>query len=154
MTRLYIFDADGTLRRTTVPDKVCPHAPGEWALLPGVRERLADIDWTQAAIGIASNQDQVGYGWFTEAQCRALLEALVDEATGGRARRRKVAFCPHALEVPCGCRKPAPGMLFELLRHFGVRAHEALFVGDSPVDEAAARAAGVPFRYAHDFFGR
>ncbi len=111
MTRLYIFDADNTLRRTTVPGQVCPHAPGEWELLPGVRERLARIDWTQASLGVASNQDHVGYGLLTEARCRALLHDMVREAIGGSARDVRVLFCPHVLEVSCACRKPAPGML-------------------------------------------
>ena len=152
MIRLYIFDADNTLRRTTVPGKVCPHGPGEWALLPGVRERLARIDWAQVALGVASNQDQVGYGLFTETRCRALLEELVHQATGGRARNARVLFCPHVLEVPCACRKPAPGMLLELLAWSGVLPGEALFVGDAPTDEAAARAAGIPFQHATAFF--
>ncbi len=152
MTRLYIFDADGTLRRTTVPGQVCPHAPDEWELLSGVRERLARIDWDQVALGVASNQDHVGYGWLTEAQCRALLEEMVHQATGGRALQFQVRFCPHVLEVPCSCRKPAPGMLLDLLSHFRIRPEEALFVGDAPSDKAAAHAAGVPFQPAAEFF--
>ncbi|MGA9522891.1 MAG: HAD-IIIA family hydrolase [Myxococcaceae bacterium] len=153
MTRLYIFDADNTLRRTTVPGQVCPHASGEWELLPGVRERLARIDWAQAALGVASNQDHVGYGLLSRAQCRALLHELVSQATGGRARNVRVLFCHHVLEVTCACRKPAPGMLKELLASFRVRPEEALFVGDAVTDEAAALAAGIPFQYAAAFFG-
>ena len=38
---LIVFDADGTLRRTVVPDQPCPRAAGEWILMPGVREVLA-----------------------------------------------------------------------------------------------------------------
>lgn len=40
--------------------------------------------------------------------------------------------------------KPDPEPLIKILNHFGVAPHQALFVGDSPVDEAAARAAGIP----------
>jgi histidinol phosphatase-like enzyme len=55
--RLYVFDADGTLRRTTVPGLPCPNRPGEWELIPGVRERLARIGWGQggARFGVATN---------------------------------------------------------------------------------------------------
>lgn len=41
--------------------------------------------------------------------------------------------------------KPHPDALFKILSHFRVTPHQALFVGDSEVDEGAARAAGVPF---------
>jgi D-glycero-D-manno-heptose 1,7-bisphosphate phosphatase len=48
--KLIIFDMDGTLRRTTVEGKPCPHAPGEWELLPGVREKFAGIARAQREI--------------------------------------------------------------------------------------------------------
>jgi HAD superfamily hydrolase (TIGR01509 family) len=41
--------------------------------------------------------------------------------------------------------KPYPDALLKILTHFRVAPHQALFVGDSEVDEGAARAAGVPF---------
>lgn len=41
--------------------------------------------------------------------------------------------------------KPFPDPLFKILSRFQVEPHQAVFVGDSEVDEATARAAGVPF---------
>lgn len=41
--------------------------------------------------------------------------------------------------------KPAPDMLFEAARRLELRPGELLFVGDSELDQAAARAAGMPF---------
>ncbi len=41
--------------------------------------------------------------------------------------------------------KPAPDVLLLLLDHFGIFSSEMLYIGDSPVDAAAARASGVPF---------
>jgi phosphoglycolate phosphatase len=41
--------------------------------------------------------------------------------------------------------KPHPEPLLKVLEHYGIAAHEALFVGDSDVDRQAADAAGVPF---------
>ena len=71
--RLYIFDADGTLRRTTVEGLPCPNRPGEWELIPGVRGRLAEIDWGRARFGVASNQGGVGLGYLSLAAARGLL---------------------------------------------------------------------------------
>lgn len=64
--KLIILDADGTLRRTTVPGLPCPNAPDEWELIPGVRERLAEIDWTTTHFAIVSNQGGVALGYLTE----------------------------------------------------------------------------------------
>ncbi|BDV43722.1 haloacid dehalogenase [Geotalea uraniireducens] len=41
--------------------------------------------------------------------------------------------------------KPHPEPLHKVLEHFSLTPEEALFVGDSEVDRAAAAAAGVPF---------
>ena len=40
--------------------------------------------------------------------------------------------------------KPEPDILVKVLEHFRIEPHQAIYVGDSPVDELAARAASVP----------
>lgn len=45
----------------------------------------------------------------------------------------------------CSTPKPDPSGLFVSLRNLGLEASEVLYVGDSLVDEGAARAAGVDF---------
>ena len=49
-------------------------------------------------------------------------------------------------------RKPEPGMLLHAIQYFQVGLEETLFVGDRPEDEKAAKAAGVDFMWANDFF--
>lgn len=151
--RLYIFDADDTLRRTLVPGQPCPRASGEWELLPGVAERLRAIPWGRAArLGIASNQDQVGYGLLSEAVARRLLMEMAEAAAGHRPPPEAVQLCPHRLEVPCPCRKPGGAMLERIMAYYGVPRAATLFVGNAATDEEAARRAGVSFVWAHDFF--
>jgi histidinol-phosphate phosphatase family protein len=150
--RLLIFDADGTLRRTTVAGQPCPHAPGEWELLPQVAETLARLPWQtgKLRLGIASNQDHVAYGWLSERTAYQLLEDLLREA--GVDAAAVVRICPHAIEANCACRKPAPGLLLSLMKECAVTAAETLFVGDASTDREAARRAGVAFRWAWEFF--
>jgi D-glycero-D-manno-heptose 1,7-bisphosphate phosphatase len=153
--RLYIFDADGTLRRTTVEGLPCPNRPGEWELIPGVRERLAEIDWGRSRFGVASNQGGVGLGYLSLAAARGLLEEMVVEAFGVREPPPgSVELCPHAPHLGCPCRKPRPLMLQRLMRRFGAEPRETLFVGDMDKDEGAALAAGTRFTWAHEFFNR
>lgn len=154
MPRLFIFDADDTLRYTTVADQPCPHGPEQWTLLPGVRERLAQIPWGPRGpfLAIASNQDHVGYGLLTAALAHRLLVDLALAAAGPIRPAPFIAFCPHRHEEPCACRKPAPGMLLRALAHFRVPAEQAVFVGNAPCDHAAAQRARVTFSPAHQFF--
>ena len=152
--RLVIFDADGTLRRTTVPGQPCPHAEHEWELLPGVEECLTAIDWAgfRLSVGVASNQDHVGYGHLDADLARGLLRAMIERATGGAVTDPEICFCPHRLDEPCGCRKPAPGMLLDIMRARLIAPEATLYVGDSHVDQQAARAARVRFEWAEHFF--
>jgi D-glycero-D-manno-heptose 1,7-bisphosphate phosphatase len=154
--RLYIFDADGTLRRTTVPGLPCPNRPGEWELIPGVRERLARIKWGAggACFGVASNQGGVGLGYMRLAAARSLLADMVVAAFGVEPPPGSIEICPHAPYAGCACRKPEPLMLLRLMRRFGATAAETLFVGDMDKDEEAARRAGTRFVWAHEFFDR
>jgi D-glycero-D-manno-heptose 1,7-bisphosphate phosphatase len=154
--RLYVFDADGTLRRTTVPGLPCPNAPGEWELVPGVRERLARIRWGEdgARFGVATNQGGVGLGYLSLARARSLLEEMVWEAFGVRPPRGSIEICAHAPHAACACRKPEPLMLKRLMRRFGVTAQQTLYVGDMESDYEAARRAGARFLWAHQFFDR
>ncbi len=40
--------------------------------------------------------------------------------------------------------KPDPESLIKVLHHFGLSPQEAIYIGDSEIDESAARAAGIP----------
>lgn len=152
--KLYVFDADGTLRRTTVEGQPCPNAPGEWELIEGVRERLAEIDWARAAFGVASNQGGVGVGHFTRETAYRLLHDMAQAALGFPPPEGSIEMCPHAPQLGCPCRKPRPLMLRRLMRRFGATPRETLFVGDMDRDHEAARRAGTHFTWAHEFFSK
>jgi D-glycero-D-manno-heptose 1,7-bisphosphate phosphatase len=151
--KLYVFDADATLRRCTVPDQPCPNRPGEWEALPGVREKLATIDWSRHGFGIASNQAGIALGYLT---IEMAYEMLCDLTTGLLERWPPVGslqICPHAPNVGCDCRKPMPAMLQRIMRVYGYGPSGTLFVGDLPTDEQCAANAGCSFAWAWDFFG-
>ena len=155
--KLYVFDADGTLRGCTVPGQPCPNRAGEWELLANVRERLARIGWDERAgphFAIATNQGGVGLGYFTATQARRLVVELVEAAFGRPAPPGSIEICTHAPFARCACRKPKGEMIRRLMRRFGARPGETLFVGDTEADEGAARDAGCRFLWAHEFFGR
>jgi D-glycero-D-manno-heptose 1,7-bisphosphate phosphatase len=149
---LLIFDADGTLRWTTVEGQQFPTAPHEWRLLPGVRERLRAIDWRRHKLGVASNQGGVALGHVTGPMARRLLYDMVEEALGFVPPDARILMCTCPPDRDCHCRKPRPGMLLRILRSFALPPAEALYVGDLELDREAARRAGVAFRWAREFF--
>jgi len=150
--RLYIFDADNTLRVTTV-DKPCPNGPGEWELAPGVIERLAEVDWRKCYYGIVSNQAGIAQGFITGEMAMRLLLDLASAAFSQTPHTGMVLLCPHAEDDGCLCRKPSPYMLNQVIRACGVSPRETLMVGDMDTDQRAARNAGCDFAWADEFFG-
>jgi HAD superfamily hydrolase (TIGR01662 family) len=155
LPRVLIFDADGTLRWTTVPGQPSPKAPDEWRLMPGVRERLSALDWGPRGhrLGVASNQDGVPLGDLSHDMALRLLRDTVEAAIGFVPMSAAIEMCVCDPRQVCPCRKPAPGMLHRILRRFGASPAEALFVGDLDIDREAACRAGVSFEWAGAFFG-
>ena len=67
-----------------------------------VIETLSAIDWRRQRLqlGVASNQDQVGYGLVTMAMAERLLRDAVRDATGDAVQAPLIRFCPqHAIPV-------------------------------------------------------
>jgi D-glycero-D-manno-heptose 1,7-bisphosphate phosphatase len=52
-----------------------------------------------------------------------------------------ILYCPHGPEANCICRKPKPGLLFQIARQFGIDLSTTRMVGDSIGDIQAARMA-------------
>ncbi len=154
--RLVIFDADNTLRRVTVPGRVCPWGPDEWEPMPGIREALAGLRWGVGGLrlAVASNQDQVFYGHLTGEMARRLLLDAAEAATGYRPLPSAARFCAHAMDAGCSCRKPAPGLLLEAMALYRVEPGRTLFVGDAEVDREAAERAAVAFLHVADLLAQ
>ncbi len=154
--RLVVFDADDTLRQTIVPGKPCPHGPGEWVLRPRVRETLVGVRWGKPdgpRLGLASNQDQVAYGFLSFEMARQLLRDLALAVTGSTPDEAALQLCPHASEDGCACRKPEPRMILNIMEHYAVGPCDTILVGNAGVDRDAAARAGVTFMWAADLFG-
>lgn len=137
--KLFIFDLDGTL----TPQRPSATAPFERTLLPGVLEKCADLRGRGALLAVASNQGGIAKGLHIDAVDEQI--SWLKDVLGIQEWRCAI--------VPGPRKKPAPGMLLELLAHFGAAAEETLFVGDSDADRLAAAAAGVAYADASSFFG-
>jgi len=155
-TRLLLFmDRDGTLNRSLGHRP--PNDPREVEILPGVARRLhraASLGWR---LVVVTNQGGVAFGYQTHRQAWLTLQAVLDALP---VTFDAVYLCPHhphgtdpRYAVACPNRKPEPGFLLDALARYGARPEECLIVGDMDTDRLAAEAAGVPFRWAQDYFG-
>lgn len=95
-------------------------------IYPGVREGLAALAARNLPLGCITNK------------ASRFTEALL--AKSGLAKYLSFVECADAPEH----RKPAPFLLLKTCADLGIAPRELLYVGDSALDVAAARAAGCP----------
>jgi len=136
---LVILDRDGVINQDSA---AFVKAPAEWVPLPGSILAIATLSRAGFTVAVASNQSGLARGLFDRRALRGMhrkLRRLVG-ADGGRVARIEV--CPHGPSDGCACRKPGPGLLHRLGRHFGVALDGVPVIGDSLRDLEAARAAG------------
>jgi D-glycero-D-manno-heptose 1,7-bisphosphate phosphatase len=79
----------------------------------------------------------VARGTTTRADVDAIHAAITD-----RIEIDAVLVCPHDDADACSCRKPAPGLLHEAARRFGISLEDSVMVGDRWKDVEAGRVAG------------
>lgn len=136
---LLILDRDGVINRDS-PEFVKNAA--EFEPLPGSIDAIARLSRAGFTVTVASNQSGLARGLFDRRALRSMhrkLRRLV-AAAGGRIDR--IVVCPHGPDGGCACRKPAPGLLLRLARHYGVSLAGTPAIGDSLRDLEAAQAAG------------
>lgn len=132
--RAVLLDRDGTL----IADVPYNGDPTRVEAMPGAREAIDELRRARLPLAVVSNQSGIGRGYLSAEEV-AEVNARVDELLGPFDAW---LVCPHAPEEGCGCRKPAPGMVFAAAQELGVAASDCVVIGDIEADVRAAAAAG------------
>ena len=116
----------------------------------GAREAVrhaGDLGWH---VFIVTNQSGVARGFYTEGDVRDLLGWIQGECLAAGGTIDDVRYCPYHPEAVVEAyrrdsdwRKPAPGMVNDLVRAWSLDPARCVMVGDQGSDMEAARAAGV-----------
>jgi D,D-heptose 1,7-bisphosphate phosphatase len=140
------LDRDGVLN----VDRGYVHQSRQLTWIPGA---VAAVKWLNDRgfyVFVITNQAGVARGYFGEGDVRRFHAHLVDELRGAGASIDDFRFCPHHPEAAvthyrtaCHWRKPQPGMILDLMRHWPVIVHRSFVIGDRSSDIQAAAAAGI-----------
>jgi len=137
--KLVILDRDGVINQDS--DQFIKNTT-EWKPIPGSLEAIAKLNHAGYRVVVASNQSGIGRGLLDMGALNAINDKMyrVLGQVGGRIDA--LFYCPHAAEANCDCRKPKPGMFFDIAQRFNVNLAGVPSIGDSLRDLQAAAAAG------------
>jgi D-glycero-D-manno-heptose 1,7-bisphosphate phosphatase len=151
--RALFLDRDGVINRDH--HYVGTRERFEW--MPGARAAIRRATRSGWHVFVVTNQSGVARGLYTEADLASLQAWMADEVRRERGTIDDLRYCPYhpdgtvpAYRRASDWRKPAPGMLLDLIRAWELDPARCVLIGDQPSDLAAAAAAGVA---AHLFPG-
>ncbi|WP_342588144.1 D-glycero-beta-D-manno-heptose 1,7-bisphosphate 7-phosphatase [Salinicola aestuarinus] len=139
MPGIVILDRDGVINRDS---KDYIKSTAEWQPLPGAPEAIARLNRAGWRVAVATNQSGIGRGYYDHATLSAIHHRMNQRVVEAGGTICHIEYCPHRPDEGCGCRKPAPGMLFAIQRAAGLDdLQQSWMVGDSLRDiDAGARA--------------
>jgi D-glycero-D-manno-heptose 1,7-bisphosphate phosphatase len=140
MTRIetILLDRDGTL----IEERHYLREPDLVALVPGAAAPMRRLAGMGCRFFLTSNQSGIGRGLLTVDDYRAVHARLEELLRAEGITLDGAAFCPHAPEEGCACRKPRTGMWDSLSTRFGLRPESTVMVGDKVADIAFGQAVG------------
>ena len=137
-TRAVFFDRDGTIMHDV---NYCSD-PKDVHVFPVVADSLRKLKAREFKLIMVTNQSGIGRGYFTWEQYRRVHAEVLRQL--GEPLIDATYVCPDVPGSDSKCRKPAPGMIHDLMQHWPVRRDGSFIIGDRPSDIEAAEAAGLP----------
>jgi D-glycero-D-manno-heptose 1,7-bisphosphate phosphatase len=140
----YVFlDRDGVINRK-LPEGEYVSKWHQFQMLPGAEEAIAKLNRSGRTVIVITNQRGIALGYYTEADVKAVHDALQEHLGHAGAHIDAFYFCPHD-KNECNCRKPKTGLFEQALRDFpGATSNNSIVIGDSLSDIEAASNFGAP----------
>jgi len=115
----------------------------EFEFIPGVVDSLSQLSDNGFKLFVASNQAGVGKGIVTKEFVKQIEDKIQENLSQKGGRIEKFYYCFHSDSDNCLCRKPKPGLLYDIKSDYPeIRFQDTYFIGDSERDVIAAEEVG------------
>ena len=138
MAKMVILDRDGVINHVAEDDVTTVDG---WDPIAGSIEAISRLKKAGYLVTIASNHSGIARGLYTEKELQAMHEKMQRMLATRGASIDGIFYCPHGPEANCICRKPKPGLLFQIAKQFGIDLSQTPLVGDNISDIKAAKMA-------------
>lgn len=136
-----LLDRDGTLNQKAARGEYII-SPENFIWLPGALQALKYLKESGFRIFLISNQAGIARGQLTQEGLDRIHEKMKSEAELYGGGIDGVYVCPHHWDDDCSCRKPKPGLLFQVQREHHLDLSRIWFLGDDERDVEAGVQAG------------
>ena len=92
---------------------------------------------------IVTNQSGIGRGYYSQNDFETLTTWMLEEFKKQNIHVESVHHCHHAPEALCACRKPATGMVDEILSLNNIDLENSWLIGDKQSDIDLAKNSGI-----------
>lgn len=138
MAKMVILDRDGVINHSEDDDIMSVDALDP---IPGSIEAISRLKKAGYLVTVASNHSGIARGLYDEATLD-LMHQKLQKLLGFRGTSIDGFFyCAHGPEANCICRKPKPGLLFQIAKQFDIDLTQTPLVGDNISDVRAAKMA-------------
>ena len=83
---------------------------------------------------IVTNQSGIGRNYYTHQDFEVLTEWMIKALHEKNIDIQEVQYCPHRPEENCNCRKPATGMIDNILKKYPIDLQHSWIIGDKQSD--------------------
>lgn len=137
--KLIILDRDGVINEDS--DEFIK-SPEEFIPIEGSCQAIVRLKQSNYNVVIATNQSGLGRGLFDIEMLNKIHLKMHLELASMGVNLDGIFFCPHHPDENCDCRKPKPGLFYDISQRFKIDLESAIAVGDSLRDIQAAKIAG------------
>jgi histidinol-phosphate phosphatase family protein len=124
-------------------------SPDQVRLIPGVGEAIRLLNEQGMKCVVVTNQSGIARGFFSEERLAEIHRELLRLLWADGAILDAIYFCPHHPTEgrapycrPCGCRKPASGLILRAASELGLDLKRSYCVGDRLADLECGKRVG------------